>query len=1355
MEAGPESQSQGLARPEIQTLFFTSAPSPTERRLFGDSAVAQSTVTVVWGQGASRRDIRNTAHVLRYVLTPCPGEDGGEGGNGAAVFTEPESASPGVSGWPLCVTYGTDLSRRPSTDWLDLARALRHGGARAVARAERGRRLCCRPRGSPELARRALLRATGLSESALLFGPAPKERAELASGESAEEQTRDLTSASFMEPIDAQLPSVAVQASFGTDYSIRRYLVSASPVGEATGDDGDREEDAEEEDAGAVGDAAVTHAHASTHPAHEQLESLRFHMSLFPWGDARATTVGCYCTEPSAAEGASDMGAEDQTTHATRAQIEAVAGCGAPVLQGFIRAFSAPPSGRTVAPRPLMHVTSLLTCPEASLSWARAQPGQAVVCLGAFEPRALVDRPPYVYRDSAFDLNCVGATLRLFARLAPAARTSAHDRALGCGTVEDNLLSLWPRGGVRLSASALPQSVLSRLPPRGTPGAASDLRREVNEGYLHVRTGQLFLVVPDREYFAEGWPGGSATALELLLDAARRCGCEAAVIGETCRDAGVHLIDDRGAPAANKDPEIAFTARGDDGRSEGDTPATPAATRAAPQQKEPVQETRDRRRPEVEMGAGETGDRGTADDDSENFIDWTFYPLGDAIDRVLSHPTVGSKEFWVRQTDRCGAAGRTLQQPGVGPDDVPVADYALVLEGQPSSPPARPREHQARELSREEARAWLLNPGPCFFARETEEIGNAREDEKRLRCRVMATGEQGFKGLLSAEAGARYGLFEVLTNMMFGPPVKLESVRISAAAVWGGGREALAALREAAFTCKETARELGVQLSFTSARDPHHEGVMHGRALAALTFTGHAPTAAGPRVTPELRASGNTLAHVCCSRELLLAGSVFEHALTGVRGRAPEIPASRVSALFYLCQRLVAEGLAHSGHDVSDGGLIATCLEMAVASGRGVSLRVPEFLSPGPVLFSETPGAVVELRSEDTERALSLCEEYGCHFYPLGSVGERGPSQPVTVTQGATTLYRRTVSQVAGAWRAASDAAFARHAPGASREHMELHRGDYGSTPADLGALAGACLKWKLALLRAPQLTPVVACLLFPGCPEPGGMASAFSEAGFEVALLHAAELRASGPAALSRAHGLSVSGSPGGGNQSYARARALVYGALRDPITLQALLSFFSRRDTFSLCCGELGVELLLSLKVIGCDANFDETPLNMSPLHNRAQLRATASGLYESRWLSVRVPASHRSMLLRPLSGTVIPCWVQGARLGFAFDAAVSASAFEQRGQTPAIFHGARADEWCAARHYPRNPSGDACAAAGLCSFNGRHLGTLFDPSASRLAQQWQHVPQNLSGLRTSPWALVFRQAYAWCAAYGSEST
>ena len=65
-----------------------------------------------------------------------------------------------------------------------------------------------------------------------------------------------------------------------------------------------------------------------------------------------------------------------------------------------------------------------------------------------------------------------------------------------------------------------------------------------------------------------------------------------------------------------------------------------------------------------------------------------------------------------------------------------------------------------------------------------------------------------------------------------------------------------------------------------------------------------------------------------------------------------------------------------------------------------------------------------------------------------------------------------------------------------------------------------------------------------------------------------------------------------------------------------------------------------------------------------------------------------------------------------------------------------------------YPFNHNGSPGGAAGLCSTDGRHLALMPHPERCALPWQWPWMPTDWrQSMKTSPWLLMFINAFNWC--------
>ncbi|MFZ0324308.1 MAG: phosphoribosylformylglycinamidine synthase subunit PurL [Actinomycetes bacterium] len=117
-----------------------------------------------------------------------------------------------------------------------------------------------------------------------------------------------------------------------------------------------------------------------------------------------------------------------------------------------------------------------------------------------------------------------------------------------------------------------------------------------------------------------------------------------------------------------------------------------------------------------------------------------------------------------------------------------------------------------------------------------------------------------------------------------------------------------------------------------------------------------------------------------------LGGSEWAHVVHGhLGGRPPVVDLRRERLLADILVAGSRDGMLSSAHDVSAGGLIQTLVEMALRSGKGARVFLPDDLEPFVALFSESSGRVVVTvpRSEEV-RFTDMCT---ARRVPLARIG--------------------------------------------------------------------------------------------------------------------------------------------------------------------------------------------------------------------------------------------------------------------------------------------------------------------------------------------------------------------------------
>ena len=129
-----------------------------------------------------------------------------------------------------------------------------------------------------------------------------------------------------------------------------------------------------------------------------------------------------------------------------------------------------------------------------------------------------------------------------------------------------------------------------------------------------------------------------------------------------------------------------------------------------------------------------------------------------------------------------------------------------------------------------------------------------------------------------------------------------------------------------------------------------------------------------------------------------LAGSEYLELMHGVVAGMPTLHLDEEAKLQSVCRRLVSEGVIHSAHDCSEGGLAVALAESCIVGGFGIECGADTALAQqlskpdsrwDSLLFSETQSRiVVSLAPERMDAMERLCAEAGVGWTALGNVAE-------------------------------------------------------------------------------------------------------------------------------------------------------------------------------------------------------------------------------------------------------------------------------------------------------------------------------------------------------------------------------
>ncbi|XP_065179504.1 phosphoribosylformylglycinamidine synthase-like [Sycon ciliatum] len=668
--------------------------------------------------------------------------------------------------------------------------------------------------------------------------------------------------------------------------------------------------------------------------------------------------------------------------------------------------------------------------------------------------------------------------------------------------------------------------------------------------------------------------------------------------------------------------------------------------------------------------------------------------LADALDRVLRLPSVASKRYLTNKVDR-SVTGLIAQQQCVGPLHTPLADVAVVALSHFSSQGA-----------------------------------------------ATAVGEQPVKMIVNPAAGARMAVAEALTNLMFAK-VNLAEVKCSANWMWpaklpGEG----AAMYDACRAMSEVMCMLGVAVdggkdSLSMAARVPGEGVVKAPGdLVVSTYVSCADVNA--TITPDLKATAaesTVLLWVHCGVDSVrLGGSALAQVYGSVGSECPDVDdVDSVKTLFNLVQS--QRSLILAGHDVSDGGVLVTILEMAFAGNAGVeiSVSVPSSVAnPTEYLFTEEIGAVLQVRESDVAAISSASG--ALKVEQIGFVDAN--SSKVSVEIGGQVLLDASLHDLRDTWEATSFALERRQCnPACVEEEQATLRTRH--VP-----------QWNIWPVNAPlplavdSVAPRVGIIREEGSNGDREMAAAFMKAGFEVHDINSNDL-CCGSITLESFNGLAFVG-----GFSYAdvlgSARGWAATLRYNSQASSQLAAFRARSDTFSLgVCN--GCQLLALLGWVGGAAAEHATNGTTAERSSTFKFTHNTSGRYESRFVNVRVLPSP-AIMLRGMEGHSAGVWVAHGEGRLECDQPSLEHVVAQNLAPLRFVNDANNDT----QVYPLNPNGSPFGITSLCSPDGRHLAMMPHPERTINKWSWPFAPSSPDGHLA--WQQMFNNAFSWCTADSS---
>ena len=600
-------------------------------------------------------------------------------------------------------------------------------------------------------------------------------------------------------------------------------------------------------------------------------------------------------------------------------------------------------------------------------------------------------------------------------------------------------------------------------------------------------------------------------------------------------------------------------------------------------------------------------------------------------------------------------------------------------------------------------------------------------------CGAMALDYRGYAGvattighapqvaMIDPAAGSVMAISESLTNIVFAPLAEgLKSVSLSANWMWPAKNEGEdARLYKAVQACSDFASDLGINIptgkDSLSMTQQYGDDKVFSPGTVIISAAGEVSNVK-KIVSPTLAyIKGTYLYYIDFSFDTLkLGGSSFAQTLGKVGDEAPTVSdAEYFKNAFAAVQELINRGLIIAGHDISEGGLVTTLLEMCFANPQGgidARFNKVRYTDIIKILFAENPGVVVQVKHHHLVE--KILDDYGVGHAIIG----RPIEDRKLIISKDDFKQEFDIDQLRDVWYHTSYL-FDQKQSGVEAATARFE--NYKKQPLEFeipASFTGKLEDLGLNPDRKERTGLTAAIIRDKGSNGEREMAYSLFLAGFDVKDIHMTDL-ISGRETLEDVNFAVFTG--GFSNSDvFGSAKGWAGGILYNEKARTSIENFYARKDTLSLgVCN--GCQLLMELGLVYPEMGKDHPKMKLNN-----------SGKFESAFLSVEIPENN-SVMLKSLAGSKLGIWV--AHGEGRFDLPGDASQYN-------ISAKYLYDE------YPGNPNGSDFGAAAVSSADGRHLAMM--PHLERSIFPWQNAfyPYGYRKQEVTPWMEAFANAREW---------
>ncbi|MFK8013154.1 MAG: phosphoribosylformylglycinamidine synthase [Marinicellaceae bacterium] len=648
----------------------------------------------------------------------------------------------------------------------------------------------------------------------------------------------------------------------------------------------------------------------------------------------------------------------------------------------------------------------------------------------------------------------------------------------------------------------------------------------------------------------------------------------------------------------------------------------------------------------------------------------------EAVEKILKFPTVASKRYLITIADRT-VSGLVHRDQMVGPWQVPVSDCGVTLR-----------------------------------------------DFKSDSGEAMAIGEKAPLALISGASSARMAVCEALTNIVANDIGDLSNIKLSAnwMAASGHGREDEILFDAVKAIGEELCPALGIGIPVgkdsLSMNTQWNDGLdKQVKAPVSLIISAFANIKdINKSITPYF--DRNEKQHVfyvdLANGQKRLGGSSLLQVYQQLGNVSPDLESVDIIKSFWeMMQNSISNDLISAYHDISDGGLFVSVLEMCIASQCGMKVKL-DFSKQNTldVMFSEELGAVITVSDQKLEQFKAAIKglEINDHTHLVAITNKS--SDKLEFIHHKDSVFKQDLKSLQIQWEQTSHwMASLRDNPKTSNEEfLTIGRDKNGLTPKVDFEFDNSVIAPYVNLEK-----PKVAILREQGVNGQKEMAMAFHLSGFECHDIHMQDIL-DGKINLMEYQGITACGGFSYGDVLGA-GKGWANSILFHENIKQQFAEYFNDNNRFALgVCN--GCQMLSSLKEI-----IPGTEKWPKFLRNESEK-------FEARFSSLHIEES-QAMFFDGMQGAQIPVAISHGEGRAVFkdkmNANIAASYVNNDGLKT--------------QEYPYNPNGSDFSAAAITNDNGNVL--IMMPHPERVFRSAQMSWSPKAWKNNSPWMRMFYNA------------